>query len=66
MQTYSVTQGGNLMVVAAAVSLIAKQMWKVDILPENIVTVLTALGVCISWIGRFRQGDISFGGFKKF
>lgn len=65
MQNYSVTQGGNLMVVAAAASLIIKQMWNVEVVPDNIVTVLTAIGVCISWFGRFRQGDVHFSGFKK-
>lgn len=64
METYSTTQGGNLVVLAAALSLIIKQIWHTEILPENIVTILTAVGVCISWYGRYRQGDVTKLGFK--
>lgn len=63
---YSTTQGGNLLVIAGVISMIIKATFKHDILPEQVVSILTAIGVCISWYGRWKKGDVTFGGFKKY
>ncbi len=61
---YSTTQGGNLVVVAGAISLILSK-FGIIILPDELAIILTAIGVCVSWYGRWRKGDIKFSGLRK-
>jgi len=61
---YSTTQGGNLLVIASVISMLLGK-YGIKLLPDEVVMVLTAVGVCISWYGRWKKGDITFGGFRK-
>lgn len=61
---YSTTQGGNLLVVAGALSLILKKLG-IDLLPEDIAIILTAIGVCISYFTTKSKEDLTPLGFKK-
>lgn len=63
--SYSVTQGGNLLVVAGALALLLKKVAGVDFAADEIALVLTAIGVCVSWYGRYRRGDVTATGFKR-
>lgn len=67
MENYSVTQSGNLTVIASAISLIASHA---DLSSsENVQILLTALVVlfsgAVSFYGRYRKGDLTFSGFRK-
>lgn len=64
MQNYSTTQGGNLLVIAAAIALIFSK-FGITLVPDDIVIILTAVGVAISWYGRYKKGDLTLGGFRK-
>lgn len=65
---YSLTQAGNITALAGVIGLIFN-LFKIDIDQSELVEVLSAIvsvtGIIISWVGRYRQGDISLGGFKK-
>jgi len=65
---YSLTQGGNLTVLAGFISLMLKQ-FKVEIPAEEIVqavsAVMIAVGLVMSWTGRARRGDLTPLGFRK-
>lgn len=65
--TYSLTQAGNLTAIAGAIVIVLKLVG-VDVPAEDVATVLAAIaiiaGPIISWIGRYRQGDVSVAGFK--
>lgn len=62
--SYSTTQGGNLLVVAGVISMLLKKAG-VSLLPDEIAMIIAAIGVCVSWYGRWKKGDITFGGFRK-
>lgn len=65
---YSLTQGGNLVVIAGFIVMVARH-YRLEIAEQEVVAVLggiaTAVGILMSWYGRFRQGDITIGGWKK-
>ena len=65
---YSLTQAGNITALAGVLALILKA-FNVDIAESEIVTLLSGivavLGIVISWVGRYRKGDLTLGGFKK-
>lgn len=65
---YSLTQAGNLTALAGAVVILLK-LFGVEIPAEDVATVLSAIaivaGPLVSWIGRYRIGDLSVGGFRK-
>ncbi len=65
---YSLTQSGNIVAFAGTISLILKA-FNIDIAPGELETALGALasliGIAISWYGRYRQGDLTVGGFRK-
>ena len=61
---YSQTQSGNLLVVGAVISMLLGK-FGITLVPDEVVMLLTAIGVCLSWYGRYKQGDVTFGGFKK-
>ena len=68
MSKFSLTQGGNLTVIIGMVMLILKY-FQINIAEEEIQIliggVLAVAGVVVSWIGRWRIGDLSLGGFRK-
>ena len=65
---YSLAQGGNLVVIAGFLVMIARH-YRLDIAENEVVAVLgglvTVVGVVMSWIGRYRAGGITLGGFRK-
>jgi hypothetical protein len=65
---YSLTQKGNLASLAGALVIIL-QLFGIDIPAEDVMTILAAVaiiaGPIVSWIGRYRVGDITAGGFRK-
>lgn len=65
--TYSITQGGNLAVIAAAIALVLSHPDFTN--QANVEVLLTALviavGAAVSWYGRWRKGDLTLGGFRK-
>ncbi len=68
MQSYSLTQGGNLAVILGMVMLVLKY-FNINIAEEEIQIliggILAVAGVVVSWVGRFRKGDLTIGGFRK-
>ena len=65
---FSLTQKGNLVAVAGLTSMVLHH-YRIDIAEDEIVAVLggiiTAIGIIVSWIGRYRKGDLTLGGFRK-
>ena len=67
--TFSLTQGGNLVALAGVILMVLRH-YRVEFVTENeLVAVLTGIfaigGIVTSWIGRFRAGGITIGGFRK-
>ena len=68
MEKYSMTQSGNIVVFVGIVGMILRH-YRI-VIPEDEITALivgaTALvGLVVSWIGRYRKGDLTLGGFRK-
>jgi len=69
-QGFSVTQGSNIAVFAAAIALVVKY-FKPDagITQEEVgvllAAVATLVAAVISFINRFKKGDLTLGGFRK-
>ena len=61
---FSLTQGGNLVALAGLASELLK-LAGVNILPGEIEKVFIAVGLVISWYGRWRKGDLKLSGFRK-
>lgn len=65
---YSLTQGGNLTAIVGFIAMILHH-YRIEIASEEITAVLggliTAIGIIISWIGRYRKGDLFLSGFRK-
>ena len=65
---YSLTQSGNLAAIIGVIVLLLK-IFKVNIAEEELQTlaggILAAAGIVISWIGRYRKGDLKLSGFRK-
>lgn len=62
------TQSGNIVVFVGIVGMILRH-YRI-VIPEDEITALivgaTALvGLVVSWIGRYRKGDLTLGGFRK-
>ena len=68
MKNFSLTQSGNLTVIIGMIMLILKY-FQINIAEEEIQIliggVLAVAGVVVSWVGRWRVGDLSLGGFRK-
>lgn len=60
---YSLTQGGIL--VAVVGTLLVKFGFTETCSNEIISIAPTLVGGVIAWIGRFRKGDLTLGGFRK-
>ena len=67
MKNFSLTQSGNLTVIIGMIMLILKY-FQINIAEEEIQIliggVLAVAGVVVSWIGRYRAGGITLGGFR--
>lgn len=65
---FSLTQGGNLTAIAGFVAMILHH-YRINIAETEIVALLggavTAIGIIVSWVGRYRKGDLTMGGFRK-
>jgi hypothetical protein len=65
---YSLTQAGNLTALVGLLAMILKY-FHINISEDEVQAVIggimTLSGIIISWIGRYRQGDIKLSGFKK-
>lgn len=63
MKNYSLTQGGIL--VAVVGTLLVKFGFSEGCSNELISNVPLLIGGVTAWIGRYRKGDVTLGGFKK-
>lgn len=65
---YSLTQGGNLTAIVGFIVLVARH-YQIGITDTEVAALLggaiTAIGIIVSWVGRYRQGDLLLSGFKK-
>jgi len=68
MKNYSLTQSGNLGAIIGVVMLILNH-YQVNIAEAEVTAliagVLSVLGILTSWLGRYRKGDLTVGGFRK-
>lgn len=66
--SFSLTQGGNIISFVALIMFIL-HLFKINITQAEVEAVVNAVilltGIIISWIGRYRQGDINIAGVKK-
>lgn len=60
----SLTQSGNAVALAGLLSEILSS-FGVAIVADDISKVIIAVGIVISWIGRYRKGDLTVLGFRK-
>lgn len=65
---YSVTQAGNFVAVAGIIVVLLSKLG-IAASVEEVATVIggavALVGTVISWVGRYRQGDVTPLGFKK-
>ena len=65
---YSLTQGGNLTAIVGFIVLVLRH-YQIGITDTEIAALLggaiTAIGIIISWIGRYKKGDLFLSGFRK-
>ena len=61
MQKLSLTQSGNYV----AMLMFLVELFNLNILQSEVTAIVGAIGVVISFIGRYRHGDLTLGGFKK-
>lgn len=68
MQNYSLTQGGNILQIVAFATFILNQMGY-DITQDHLSTIVMGVigivGFLLSWVGRYRKGDLNILGFRK-
>lgn len=62
---YSLTQGGNLTALAGLTVLILKNVFQFEVATDEVSQIIIAMGIVLSWVGRYRKGDITLGGFRK-
>lgn len=62
--SYSLTQGGNLAALVGLINIVLKY-FNISIASDEVSTILIGIGIVISWIGRYRQGDLKLSGFRK-
>lgn len=65
---YSTTQASNITVVVGLIVLILNH-FHVNIGSDEISAVIGAgiaiVGVIVSWVNRYKKGDLTAGGFRK-
>jgi ABC-type Mn2+/Zn2+ transport system permease subunit len=60
---FSLTQAGNLTAIAGILgSILDIPATEIETIVASLVTVI---GILLSWYGRFRKGDITILGFRK-
>jgi len=68
MQTYSVTQGSNLAAIIGVIMLLLN-LAKVNVSQDEIQTliggILAVAGIVISFINRYKKGDLKLSGVRK-
>ena len=68
MGNFSLTQTGNLTALIGVV-MFALRYFEINIAQEEIQALLAAglsfFGIILSWIGRYRKGDLTKLGFRK-
>jgi hypothetical protein len=65
---YSVTQGSNIAVFIAVLTLLVKKLnW--DLTQEDITTIVAAvvalIAIVTSFVNRYKKGDVTIAGFKS-
>lgn len=65
---YSSTQGNNLLIFAGLIVFVLGK-FGVNVAESDVAEILAAAvafyGLCANWIKRYKQGDITLGGFRK-
>ena len=64
MTSFSLTQAGNAVALAGLISTVF-QFFGVELAPKELETVIIAVGIAISWFGRWRKGDLTLAGFRR-
>ena len=68
MKNFSLTQSGNLVAFAGLIVIVLK-LFGIDIAEEEIQSFIGAfvviIGIIVSWIGRYRVGDLKINGVRK-
>lgn len=67
---YSSTQASNIVSIVGVLTFILPKLGIVNINNEELNQFVSALivlgGVVWNWIHRYNQGDLTFGGFRKY
>jgi hypothetical protein len=65
---YSTTQTGNLVALAGLLATVLNY-FNVNITSDELQALIGAaailVGVVTSWVGRYKKGDLTIGGFRK-
>jgi Co/Zn/Cd efflux system component len=64
MQNYSTTQAGNIGVIVGLIVMIL-QHWNINIASDEVAQIVVAVGVIVSWVGRYKKGDLTLSGVRK-
>lgn len=68
MENFSTTQAGNIGVLVGLIVLILNH-FKLNISSDEITQVIGAgfviVSTVVSWVSRFRKGDVTIAGFRK-
>lgn len=69
MNNLSTTQASNMAAFAAVIVLVAKH-FKFDVAQEDVVAIGSAVigivAIVTNYVHRYKKGDVTLGGFKKF
>lgn len=61
---FSLTQTGNVVALAGLISTVV-EFFGLNLAPKELESVIIAIGIAISWFGRWRKGDLTVAGFRK-
>lgn len=66
---FSTTQATNIASMAGVIVLILR-VFKVDVAQEDIIAiagaVMTVVGIATNYYHRYKKGDLTLGGFRKY
>lgn len=69
MNNFSTVQAGNLTAIVGVIMLILNA-FKVNVSNEEVTVIiggfLSVAGILHSWYKRYKVGDVTLGGFKKY